>query len=104
MTSSRGRSVILFLLACSLVASPMYSMISFSSNQAVAQSDSITPNFNFAAVGDTSCSSATSAVVSMIQKYDPERVLHLGDFSYKDTADCLYPILQPIEDKMLNPT
>ena len=106
MTSGQREKVILILLACSLLTSPICSMTIFSPSQAWAQNmgGSTIPDFNFAAVGDTSCNTATSAIVSMIIKYDPERVLHLGDYSYKDGADCLYPIIRPIEDKMLDPT
>jgi len=56
--------------------------------------------FNFAAAGDWGCTDDTEDTVNNILAKNPELVLGLGDYSYKDSADCWFQIVDPIEDKM----
>jgi phosphodiesterase/alkaline phosphatase D-like protein len=46
------------------------------------------PDFNFAAAGDWGCNANTNNTVHGIIDKNPELVLGLGDYSYKDSADC----------------
>lgn len=56
--------------------------------------------FNFAAAGDWNCTpDAQNTVNNMIDK-DPELVLGLGDYSYKNTADCWLQLIDPMDHKM----
>jgi hypothetical protein len=38
--------------------------------------------------------------VNDIVNKNPELVIGLGDFSYKDTADCWFERIAPLDDKM----
>ena len=58
-------------------------------------------DFNIAAVGDWGCTSNTSNTVDNIVDRDPELVLGLGDYSYENSADCWFGIVDPIIDKMI---
>jgi predicted phosphodiesterase len=74
-----------------------------STHMAYAQTNSTAltlPDFNFAAAGDWGCNSNTNNTVSSMQSKNPELVLGLGDFSYKNTARCWLKIIDPIEEKM----
>jgi predicted phosphodiesterase len=57
-------------------------------------------DFNFAAVGDWGCKDDTTDTVNNILDKTPELVLGLGDYSYEDSADCWFDVIQPISDKM----
>jgi 3',5'-cyclic AMP phosphodiesterase CpdA len=58
-------------------------------------------DWNFAAAGDWGCTIDTINTVNNIVNKDPELVLGLGDYSYRDdTADCWFDITQPIDSKM----
>jgi predicted phosphodiesterase len=57
-------------------------------------------DFNFAAAGDWGCNSNTNKTISSIQSKNPELVLGLGDYSYKNTAGCWLQMIDPIEEKM----
>jgi hypothetical protein len=61
---------------------------------------SISTNFNFAAAGDWGCTDDTSDTVDNILDKAPEIVLGLGDYSYDDSADCWFDIVQPIDKIM----
>jgi predicted phosphodiesterase len=56
--------------------------------------------FNVAAAGDWGCNDNTKKTVSNIINKNPERVLGLGDYSYKSTADCWLAIVDPIDEKI----
>ncbi|MDQ3838625.1 MAG: metallophosphoesterase [Thermoproteota archaeon] len=56
--------------------------------------------FNFAAAGDWACTSHTTDTINNIVDKNPELVLGLGDYSYEDTADCWFDIIQPIDNIM----
>jgi len=56
-------------------------------------------DFNFIAVGDWSCAARPTTISAIVEK-NPELVLALGDFSYKDTADCWLELIEPIDDKL----
>src|SRR5215212_7477632 len=54
------------------------------------------PSFNFAAAGDWECTDDTTNTVNNILDKNPQLVLGLGDFSYEDSADCWFDIIEPI--------
>jgi predicted phosphodiesterase len=56
--------------------------------------------YNVSAAGDWGCNDNTKKTVSNIVSKNPERVLGLGDYSYKNTADCWLDIIDPIDGKM----
>ena len=56
--------------------------------------------YNISAAGDWGCNDNTKKTVSNIINKNPERVLGLGDYSYKTTADCWLAIVDPIDEKM----
>lgn len=58
------------------------------------------PNFNVAAAGDWGCNSNASVTVNQIVSKSPELVLGLGDYSYRQTADCWLKQVDPIKSKM----
>jgi hypothetical protein len=58
-------------------------------------------DFNIAAVGDWGCTSNTEATVDNIVDKDPELVIGLGDYSYTDSADCWFDVVNPIIDRMI---
>ncbi|HYX56813.1 MAG TPA: metallophosphoesterase, partial [Nitrososphaeraceae archaeon] len=57
-------------------------------------------DFNFVAVGDWGCTDDTSDTVNNILDKAPEIVLGLGDYSYDDSADCWFGVVNPIDDRM----
>ena len=57
-------------------------------------------DFNFVAVGDWGCTPNTVNTVTNTQSRDPELVISLGDFSYEETGDCWFQIVDPIDEKM----
>src|SRR5919107_1556238 len=61
---------------------------------------SISTNFKFAAAGDWGCKDRTSDTVDNILDKAPEIVLGLGDYSYDDSADCWFDVVNPIDDRM----
>jgi hypothetical protein len=56
--------------------------------------------YNVSAAGDWGCNDNTKKTASNIINKNPERVLGLGDYSYKSTADCWFVIVDPIDEKM----
>jgi predicted phosphodiesterase len=56
--------------------------------------------YNVSAAGDWGCNDNTKKTVSNIRSKNPERVLGLGDYSYKSTADCWLAIVDPIDEKI----
>jgi hypothetical protein len=72
------------------------SATSASANRSTAPAD-----FNIAAVGDWGCTPNTTNTVDNIVSRDPELVLSLGDYSYQNSADCWFDIVDPIIDKMI---
>ena len=74
-----------------------------STHMAHAQANSTAisfPDFNFAAAGDWGCNSNTNKTVMNMQGKNPELVLGLGDYSYKNTARCWLQMIDPIDEKM----
>lgn len=65
-----------------------------------AYSSSYLSRFNIAAVGDFDCTSKTIENMDNIIQLDPELVIALGDLSYRDTADCWFDIVDPVDEKM----
>jgi hypothetical protein len=61
----------------------------------------INANFNFAAVGDWGCTDDTTDTVNNILDKTPELVLGLGDYSYEDSPDCWFDVIQPIDNSMM---
>jgi phosphodiesterase/alkaline phosphatase D-like protein len=57
------------------------------------------PDFNFVAAGDWGCNSNTNKTISSIQSKNPELVLRLGDYSYKNTVRCRLQMIDPIDEK-----
>ena len=71
-------------------------------NQSLTQSINTintTNDFNFVAVGDWDCTSATKDTVKNILEHDPELVLALGDLSYNGKARCWLKIIEPFADR-----
>lgn len=73
----------------------------------IPQAYSVTPDFNFAAVGDWGCNSNTDATTKGIGSESnknklgsPELVLGLGDYSYQPTASCWLTKVGNIDDNM----
>jgi predicted MPP superfamily phosphohydrolase len=54
-------------------------------------------DFNFAAVGDWGCTSDTDDTVDNIRDKNPELVLGLGDYSYRDSASCWLEKIESID-------
>lgn len=54
-------------------------------------------DFNIDAVGDWDCNSNTQDTANNIKAKNPELVLGLGDYSYKDTATCWLSIIRPFD-------
>ena len=61
---------------------------------------SIDTNFNFAAAGDWGCTDDTTDTVNNILDKTPELVLGLGDYSYEDSPDCWFDVIQPIDNTL----
>ncbi|RPI83115.1 MAG: hypothetical protein EHM34_05825, partial [Nitrosopumilales archaeon] len=57
-------------------------------------------DFNIAATGDWSCTHNTKNTVENIINKNPELVLGLGDYAYRNDAACWLEIIKPIESKM----
>jgi Calcineurin-like phosphoesterase/Iron/zinc purple acid phosphatase-like protein C len=57
-------------------------------------------DFNFAAAGDWGCFRWTNQTVDNIVDKDPELVLGLGDYAYRNNATCWFQIIDPIYHKM----
>jgi Calcineurin-like phosphoesterase len=72
-----------------------------SATSAAANSSTAPTDFNVAAVGDWGCTPNTSNTVDNIVSKDPELVLGLGDYSYQNSADCWFDIVDPIIGKMI---
>jgi hypothetical protein len=72
-----------------------------SATSAAANGTTAPADFNIAAVGDWGCTSNTTNTVDNIVDRDPELVLGLGDYSYQNSADCWFDIVDPIIDKMI---
>jgi hypothetical protein len=52
---------------------------------------------NFGAAGDWGCSSNTQKTLDNIRSHSsPERILALGDYSYRTTATCWLNIINPV--------
>src|SRR5215211_9274998 len=58
-------------------------------------------DFNIEAVGDWGCTPNTEDTVDNIVDRDPELVIGLGDYSYENSADCWFGIVDPIIGKMI---
>lgn len=57
------------------------------------------PDFNIAAAGDWDCNFDTRQTVNNILEKDPELVIGLGDYVYKEnTADCWLKVIEPLRD------
>ena len=57
-------------------------------------------DFSFAAVGDWGCSANTKKTIHNIIDKDPQLVLGLGDYAYRDQADCWLQLINPLSSKM----
>lgn len=66
----------------------------------MATSVSEFPDYNIAAVGNFGCNPNTNDTLDNIMSMNPELVIGLGDYSYRDTADCWLEIIEPISQKM----
>ena len=65
-----------------------------------ATASTLSSDFNFAAAGDWGCNSNTNKTVMNMQGKNPELVLGLGDYSYRNTAGCWLQMIDPIDEKM----
>lgn len=57
-------------------------------------------DFNIAATGDWGCTPNTKDTVDSIINKNPELVLGLGDYAYRNDAACWLEVIKPIENKM----
>jgi hypothetical protein len=57
-------------------------------------------DFNLAAAGDWNYADIATHTEDNISAKDPELVIGLGDFSYRDKADCWLEKIAPLDDKM----
>lgn len=55
--------------------------------------------FSFAAVGVFRASKVADETIDQLRAIDPQVVLALGDFSYKETAECRHDLTAPIEKR-----
>jgi glucose/arabinose dehydrogenase len=70
------------------------------SHHAYGQDNTNWSDFNIAAAGDWSCTNNTKNTADNIVDNDPELVLGLGDYAYRNDAGCWLEIIKPIKDKM----
>ena len=57
-------------------------------------------DFSFAAVGDWGCSANTKKTIHNIIDKNPQLILGLGDYAYRDQADCWLQLINPLSSKM----
>jgi glucose/arabinose dehydrogenase len=57
-------------------------------------------DFNIAAAGDWGCDNNANNTVNSIEAKNPELVLGLGDYAYRNDSACWFEIIKPIENKM----
>jgi hypothetical protein len=55
--------------------------------------------FRFAAIGVFRVSKVADETIDQLRAIDPKVVLALGDFSYKETAECWHDLTAPIEKR-----
>src|ERR687889_949567 len=93
---------LLIIVAAMVILSTSIEGVSIEDHSVYASpsSTSTLPGFNFAAAGDWACTSDTTDTVNNILDKNPELVLGLGDYSYEDSADCWFDIIQPINNIM----
>jgi len=87
----------LYASQLSIIFSSLTSWFLLSAMVDMYQSAYAQEDFNFAAVGDWGCTSDTDDTVDNIRDKNPELVLGLGDYSYRDSASCWFEKIQPIE-------
>src|ERR671921_226059 len=83
-----------------IMLSIIVNAISIDDRSYYASATATLPGFNFAAVGDWGCTDDTIDTVNNIIDKNPELVLGLGDYSYEDSPDCWFNIIQPINNIM----
>lgn len=71
----------------------------FSKNPIALKNES-SLDFNFAAVGDWGCTNDTKSMVNNIIAENPELVLGLGDYAYRDNAGCWLNIIDQLDHKL----
>jgi hypothetical protein len=86
----------LFLLIIVLIYTTSTEIIHAQTNSMAA----ILPDFNFAAAGDWGCNSNTNKTINSMESKNPELVLGLGDYSYRNTAGCWLQMADSIDEKM----
>jgi predicted phosphodiesterase len=90
-----------FLVIISVISSLVIAITIVSIGMKLPHPIYVAPSdFNFAAVGDWGCTDDTTDTVNNILDKKPELVLGLGDYSYEDSADCWFKIVDPIDDKI----
>ncbi len=92
--------ITLVTLTLTIVPHVMTSAKGSDSDFAYAFNDMSSGDFNFAAVGDWGCTSNTKNMVNNIIDKDPELVLGLGDYAYRQNAECWFQLVDPIDHKM----
>ena len=107
MNRKRSKTLILlgiYYFICIVIAVPGVEMREEEKQHSVvyaaAASTLSSSDFNFAAAGDWACTSDTIDTVNNIIDKNPELVLGLGDYSYEDSPDCWFNIIQPINNIM----
>jgi len=70
------------------------------SNYAYALNNIMLDDFNIAATGDWGCTGNAKNTVNNIIDKNPELVLGLGDYAYRNDAKCWLKMIDPIDHKM----
>ncbi|HZA62745.1 MAG TPA: metallophosphoesterase, partial [Nitrososphaeraceae archaeon] len=105
MTRKRSKNLIppgIYYLICIIIAVQGVEMKEEKQRSVIyaAAASTLSSDFNFATAGDWACTSDTIDTVNNIIDKSPELVLGLGDYSYEDSPDCWFDIIQPINNIM----
>ena len=100
--SSITKKTILLTLLCFTTIISVLNNFSLEPSYSQSKIDNIhnDGNFNIAVGADWGCSEDTEKTAENIQKKNPELVIGAGDYSYDESADCWFDIIQPFKSKM----
>ena len=95
------RTIILLISFTALILFQiLFGLGEVDSQMIYASNETMTRDFNVAATGDWGCKPETIDTVGNISAKNPELVLGLGDYAYRNNATCWFQITDPISDKM----
>jgi len=89
-----------FVVITIMISMTGFLILNFGLNNNSQVNSSNFMNFNFVAVGDWGCNLNTETIVKNMQEKDPEIVLGLGDYSYKDSSECWFETVEPLIENM----